>query len=114
MHVGLLIHRDRINLKQPHRLRTNINALSTEGYSESSVSILTEALETCLRLHNETEPSQLNLVFFEEAVRHIARLTRVLVSHQVLLPADFGLVALLCSKQCFYNYKYDSVVLKVV
>lgn len=46
-------------------------------YTESK---LQAGLEICLAQYNATAQQKMELVFFTESIRHIARLTRVLVS----------------------------------
>lgn len=49
------------------------------GYSEYSVAVLAERLKQCQQLYNSRERQPLDLVFFEQAVRHAARISRCLV-----------------------------------
>ncbi|XP_013418883.1 dynein heavy chain domain-containing protein 1-like [Lingula anatina] len=49
-----------------------------KGYVECSEDILDEALQTCLALYNAGTSQRLDLVFFKEAIQHMARLSRVL------------------------------------
>lgn len=50
-----------------------------DGTEES----LAEALSTCLNVYNAGTSQRLDLVFFSEAIRHAARLSRVLVSYRI-------------------------------
>lgn len=50
------------------------------GYVEGTEDNLSEALSTCLSVYNEGTSQKIDLVFFSDAVRHAARLSRVLVS----------------------------------
>lgn len=56
-----------------------------EGYVESSEEVLTEALQACLTAYNAGTSQRLELVFFSEAIKHAARLSRILVSDSALL-----------------------------
>ena len=49
------------------------------GYNEYSVAALADGLKRCQQLYNSQEAQPLDLVFFEQAVRHAARLSRCLV-----------------------------------
>lgn len=49
------------------------------GYVEGTEDNLSEALSTCLSVYNEGTSQKIDLVFFSDAVRHAARLSRVLV-----------------------------------
>ena len=51
------------------------------GYVEGTEENLSEALSTCLSVYNEGTSQKIDLVFFSDAVRHAARLSRVLVSY---------------------------------
>ena len=50
------------------------------GYLETRETKLSEALYTCLSSYNKAAGQNLELVFFQDAVRHMARLSRVMVS----------------------------------
>ena len=50
------------------------------GYKEGSLTTHTISLEMALEKFNQDKDQKLDLVFFKDAVQHIARLTRVLVS----------------------------------
>ena len=50
------------------------------GYTEIYEDHLTEALYTCCREYNKFVHQRIDMVFFREAARHTARLSRVLVS----------------------------------
>ena len=50
------------------------------GYSETTVTGLTQGLKNAQKLYNQQDVLPLDLVFFETAVRHAARLSRSLVS----------------------------------
>lgn len=50
------------------------------GYVDSTEEQLADALHTCLGVYNIGTSQRLELVFFKEAIRHAARLSRVLVS----------------------------------
>ena len=50
------------------------------GYGEVSLAMLTEGLKHAQELYNQQDVLLLDLVFFENAVRHAARLSRTLVS----------------------------------
>ena len=54
------------------------------GYGEVSVTDLTEGLEHAQELFNQQDGLPLDLVFFEKAVRHAARLSRSLVSITII------------------------------
>jgi len=51
------------------------------AYVEGTEESLGEALSTCLNVYNSGTYQRLDIVFFSEAIRHAARLSRVLVSH---------------------------------
>lgn len=53
---------------------------SERGYAQYTESQVTEALEACLHIYNQANGGKLQLVFFKEAMRHAARLSRLLVS----------------------------------
>ncbi|XP_033127107.1 dynein heavy chain domain-containing protein 1-like isoform X2 [Anneissia japonica] len=48
------------------------------GYGEVNTNQIHTGLQKCLNLYNEGADQQMDLVFFEEALRHFAKLTRVL------------------------------------
>lgn len=52
---------------------------SITAYMEGTEESLAEALSTCLTVYNNGTSQRLDLVFFSEAIRHAARLSRVLV-----------------------------------
>jgi hypothetical protein len=54
------------------------------GYGEVSVTDLTEGLKHAQELYNQQDGLPLDLVFFEKAVRHAARLSRSLVSITII------------------------------
>jgi len=49
------------------------------GYVDTTEDGLCEALNTCLNVYNIGTSQRLELVFFREAIKHAARLSRVLV-----------------------------------
>ena len=51
------------------------------AYVEGTEESLGEALSTCLNVYNSGTYQKLDIVFFSEAIRHAARLSRVLVSY---------------------------------
>ncbi len=58
------------------------------GYLEVTEELVTEGLETCLHAYNYKMGQKLNLVFFRQAMLHMARLSRVLAmpgGHGVLI-----------------------------
>lgn len=55
---------------------------SERGYAQYTESQLAEALEACLHIYNQNQMSNTRLVFFTDAVKHAARLSRVLVCMQ--------------------------------
>ncbi len=50
------------------------------GYVECNETQLFEGLQRCLMQYNNGASEKMELVFFKEAMRHIARLARVFVS----------------------------------
>ncbi|CAG5130196.1 unnamed protein product, partial [Candidula unifasciata] len=66
---------------------------SETGYTPQPEAVLAEALRTCLMKYNKETSLRLNLVFFSEAVRHAARLSRVLAhprGHALLLGLSYA------------------------
>ncbi|XP_062587861.1 dynein heavy chain domain-containing protein 1-like, partial [Saccostrea cucullata] len=64
-----------------------------KGYVEGSEDNLSEALSTCLSVYNEGTSQRMDLVFFSDAVRHAARLSRVLAiqgGHAILLGMSYS------------------------
>ncbi|KAL3832089.1 hypothetical protein ACJMK2_023767 [Sinanodonta woodiana] len=73
---------------------TETQGLSVEkGYIDTTEEALTEALQTCLAVYNAGTSQRLELVFFSEAVKHAARLSRVLAipgGHALLLGTSYS------------------------
>ncbi|XP_056008158.1 dynein heavy chain domain-containing protein 1-like [Ostrea edulis] len=64
-----------------------------KGYVEGTEDNLSEALSTCLSVYNEGTSQKMDLVFFSDAVRHAARLSRVLAiqgGHAILLGMSYS------------------------
>uniref|UniRef100_A0A8W8M9M4 AAA+ ATPase domain-containing protein n=1 Tax=Magallana gigas TaxID=29159 RepID=A0A8W8M9M4_MAGGI len=64
-----------------------------KGYVEGTEDNLSEALSTCLSVYNEGTSQKIDLVFFSDAVRHAARLSRVLAiqgGHAILLGMSYS------------------------
>nr|XP_022307447.1 dynein heavy chain domain-containing protein 1-like isoform X3 [Crassostrea virginica] len=64
-----------------------------KGYVEGTEENLSEALSTCLSVYNEGTSQKIDLVFFSDAVRHAARLSRVLAiqgGHAILLGMSYS------------------------
>lgn len=55
------------------------------GYVEGQEDVLADAMSTCLSAYNAGTSQRLELVFFSDAIRHAARLSRVLVSNETIL-----------------------------
>ncbi|XP_035825634.1 dynein heavy chain domain-containing protein 1 [Aplysia californica] len=72
---------------------TETHGFPTEkGYMENGEEVLADALQTCLSRYNDGTSQRLELVFFSEAVRHAARLSRVLAhpkGHALLLGMSY-------------------------
>ncbi|ESP00380.1 hypothetical protein LOTGIDRAFT_173233 [Lottia gigantea] len=63
-----------------------------KGYIETNENNLLEAMTTCLDVYNNGTSQQLDLVFFQEALHHAARLSRVLAypgGHALLLGISY-------------------------
>ncbi|KAJ8313861.1 hypothetical protein KUTeg_008422 [Tegillarca granosa] len=63
-----------------------------KGYVEGQEDILADALSTCLSAYNTGTSQRLELVFFSDAIRHAARLSRVLAiqgGHALLLGMSY-------------------------
>ncbi|KAH9487912.1 hypothetical protein Btru_067436 [Bulinus truncatus] len=71
----------------------DISGIQTEkGYTQQSEEKLTEALYSCLNKYNKGTSQRIELVFFSEAVKHAARLSRVLAQpkgHALLLGMSY-------------------------
>ncbi|XP_052095798.1 dynein heavy chain domain-containing protein 1-like isoform X11 [Mytilus californianus] len=64
-----------------------------KAYMDGTEESLAEALSTCLNVYNAGTSQRLDLVFFSEAIRHAARLSRVLAiqgGHAVLLGMSYS------------------------
>ncbi|XP_069111191.1 dynein heavy chain domain-containing protein 1-like isoform X1 [Argopecten irradians] len=64
-----------------------------KGYVDSQEDVLADALNTCLNVYNAGTSQRLELVFFSEALRHAARLSRVLAipgGHALLLGMTYS------------------------
>lgn len=87
----------------------------TTGYVDTTEEALCEALQTCLSVYNVGTSQKLELVFFKDAIRHAARLSRVLVG-------IYNLTDIMFRRQCVINgekvqnkliYFFKSVISKL-